>query len=58
VEARVFELGVEVIVLPRNESWTVNIVVVVRSGVRQIYVTHLGLIGIGQKVSKPGKLGG
>jgi hypothetical protein len=54
----VFELWVEVMVVPRNESWAVNIIVAVRPGVRRIYVTHLGLIGIGQKVSKPGKLGG
>ena len=47
-----------VIVVPRKESWAVKTVVAVNPGVRRTYVTHLGLIGEGVKVTKPGKEGG
>jgi hypothetical protein len=33
----------------------VKVVVAVRSDVWRMYVTHLGFVGVGVKVSKPGK---
>jgi len=46
-----------VIVVPRKESWAVKTVVAVKPSVQRIYLTHLGLVGAGVKVSKPGKEG-
>jgi hypothetical protein len=53
-----FEFWVEVMVVPKKESWAANVVVAVRPGVRRMYVTHLGLMGVGEKVSKSGNVGG
>jgi hypothetical protein len=47
-----------VIVVPRNESSAVNVVVAVRPAVCRTYVTHLDFEGVGVKVSNPGKEGG
>ena len=55
---KVFRSCDVVIVVPRKESWEVKAVVAVKPGVRRTYVTHLGLIGEGVKVSKPGNEGG
>ena len=54
----VVDFCVEVIVVPRKESSAVNVVDAERPGVRRIYVAHLGLIGIGVKISKLGSKGG
>ena len=54
----VVEFCIEVIVVPRKESWAVNDVLAVRPGVRRTYVTHLGLIGVGVKLLKSGSVGG
>jgi len=44
--------------VPSNESVAVKVVVAVRPGVWRTYVVHLGFLGVGVKVSKPGKEGG
>ena len=48
----------EVILVPKKESWVVKTVVALKPDVWHTYVTHLGLVGEGVKVSNPGREGG
>jgi hypothetical protein len=57
-KVKVFWLYDVVIVVPKKESWAVKTVLAVNPGVWRTYVTHLGLVGEGVKVSNPGNEGG
>ena len=46
------------IVVPKKDSWAVKTVVAVKLGVWRTYVTHLGFVGEGVKISNPGNEGG
>jgi len=53
-----FWLCDEVIVVPKKESWAEKTVVALKPDVGRTYVTHLGLVGEGVKVSNLGREGG